>query len=262
MTAGSFRGINRRLTIAGACMALVVEPLAAQAPAPVPAPGQLREAMLTWRIGLDWPRGPSRAIEVITRATWKGRDVWRVVHHQEDPTTAVEGRYDMHDVDALTMTPVRNVMRTDAFALEIDFTPEAVTYRRRAANGDSAIEHVPLTASVMAEGPALTALVASLPLAADYTTSFAMLDRWQGRERERIRPVTLRVTGRGSVQLDGRSIETLLVVIRADDGAFRFDQQVTAEAPHLPLTIEFTRGTSRVRSAVTSIAVGRGAPPK
>ncbi len=59
-----------------------------------------------------------------------------------------------------------------------------------------------------------------------------MIDRWRGRENQRLREIEITVTGRGSVEIGGRRVETFVVTQRPIDGGFHWLRQITVERPH------------------------------
>jgi hypothetical protein len=43
--------------------------------------------MILWNVGTNEPAGPDRMVEVVTPAVLGGRQVWRVTHYDQDPTS-------------------------------------------------------------------------------------------------------------------------------------------------------------------------------
>jgi hypothetical protein len=241
---------------------------------PAPRPARIRPAMLVWRIGTNDTAGPSGMIEAVTRATFRNRPTWRVTHYADDPAASTTNDFDLYDVDAETLVPLRSVMRNPGLSLELDFTKDEVTLRKKNETGTS-IERIPLKTPVMPEGPGLRVFVASLPLKEGYAARFHSVDRWSGKEASRVKPMTLTVTGRRIVDTAMGKRDAFEVLIRPDDGSFRIAQRVRVEPPHYPFWMEYVRGTTTLVSEVTAMAIEpqssssrgesprrfRGAPP-
>jgi hypothetical protein len=230
--------------------------------------------MLVWRIGTNEAGGASGMIEAITRATFKNRPTWRVTHYADDPAASSTNDFDLYDIDAETLVPLRSVMRNPGLSLDLDFTRDEVTLRR-VDDAGTTTERIPLSTPVMPEGPGLRVFVASLPLKPGYTAWFHSVDRWSGKEASRVKPMTLTVTGRRPVSTPVGTQDALEVLIRADDGSSRILQRVRGEPPHYPFWMEYVRGTMTLVSEVTAMAIEpqpsssrgesprrlRGAPP-
>jgi len=210
--------------------------------------------MLVWRIGTNEPGGPSGMIEAITRATFHNRPSWRVTHYTDDPAASERSDFDLYDVDVETLVPLRSVMRNPGLSLDLDFTRDMVTLRKKDEAGTST-ERIPLTTPVMPEGPGLRVFVASLPIKDGYTAHFQSVDRWSGKEATRVKPMTLTVTGRRAASTPMGTRDVFEVLIRADDGSFRIAQRVRAEPPHYPFWMEYVRGTTTLVSEVTAMAI-------
>ena len=90
----------------------------------------IQAATLIWRIDLDDPNGPSEMLEAITLTSWEGHQVWRVTHYPLNPSTSTVNNFDLYDVDASSLRPIRNLMQTSEFRLEINFKDDLATLRR------------------------------------------------------------------------------------------------------------------------------------
>ncbi len=235
--------------------ALCLAALSATPPSPaVVRPAQIRPAMLVWRIGTNEPGGATGMIEAVTRATFKNRPTWRVTHYADDPAASPTNDFDLYDVDAETLVPLRSVMRNPGLSLDLDFTRDEVTIRRVDDTGTT-VERIALSTPVMPEGPGLRVFVASLPLKRGYEARFHSVDRWSGKESSRVKPMTLTVTGRTSVSTPMGSRDAFEVLVRPDDGSFRIVQRVRVEPPHYPFWMEYVRGTTTLVSDVTAMAI-------
>ena len=210
--------------------------------------------MLVWKIGTNDPAGPSGMVEAITRATFRGRATWRVTHYPDDPSASPTNDFDLYDVDVETLFPLRSVMRNPGLSLDLDFFRDEVLLRRKDETGAST-ERIPLTGSVMPEGPGLSVFVASLPLKAGYKARFQSVDRWSGKGASRVKPMTVMVTGRQTVETPMGRRDVFEVLIRPDDGSFRIAQRMRVEPPYYPYWTEYVRGTTRLVSEVTEMAI-------
>lgn len=215
---------------------------------------QIRPAMLSWRINTTAPAGPSLMIETVTRAMLRDRQVWRVTHYSADPTAMPLNDFDMYDVAADTLTPIRSTMRTSQFSLDLAFSPTGVTHQRQ-ENGEVATDHVPLNVAVTPEGPGWTVVLAALPLTVEFTRKFHMVDRLSGQGAGRLKALTLTVLGRRERMTPMGSLAAFEVLTRADDGSFQLRDFVRATPPHYPFRTEYNRGSRAVISEVTAMAI-------
>lgn len=214
----------------------------------------VRPALLLWNVDLNGPGGPSETLEVITATQVNGRKAWRVTHYPPDPTGSQVNEFDMYEVDAETLHPIRSVMQTPEFRLEIAFGPNAATLRRTTKNGES-VEHIPLSAAVMPEGPGNTVFMASMPLKERFTKRYLVLDRWNGSGSSRLKNVQLVVTGRKRITTLAGNKEAFEVNARAEDESFRILVYLRTDPPHYPFRIVYVRGPRRIVSEIVAMAV-------
>jgi hypothetical protein len=215
---------------------------------------RLRPAMLVWDIGTNRPGGPSRHVEVVTRAAYQTKQVWRITHYPHDPVAAKTGEFDLYDVDGETLAPLRSVMRNPRFELALDFDGSQVQLRRTQGS-DESLERFTAPAGVAAEGPGSTVFVGSLPLRVGYTLRYQMVDRWDGRNETRVKKMKLTVLERSPLSTQMGLQDTFKVLIAPEDGSFRIVERVRAQAPHYPLQVEYTRGDRTLASEVIAIAI-------
>lgn len=215
---------------------------------------QIKPAMLQWRIGIGRAEPASDMVEAITRAVLDGRQTWRVTHHAADPARSSIADFDVYDVDAETLAPIRSVMRNMTFELSLSFSSTSVSLRRTEQD-TSHDEQIPLRRSVKPDGPGLRVFVASLPLKRGYTTRFETVDRWSGKEAGRVKAVTLSVRDRRRADTALGRQAILEIVMRADDGSFQIVEHVRVRPPHYPFRVEYTRGTNLLVSEVTAMAI-------
>lgn len=219
-----------------------------------PDSSQIRPAMLLWSVGINSPNGATGLVETITRATFRGRPTWRVTHYAHDPTASTTNEFDLYDVDAETLSPLRSVMLTPAFEVELTFGEDRVILRRK-EEGDNVVEHVPLSAPVMAEGPGAQVFVGSLPLHPEYELRYRAVDRWSGKAATRVKRMTLSVLDRRVVATAIGEQDVFEILVRPDDDSFRIVELVRAQPPHYALRTEYIRGKDTLVSEVTALAI-------
>jgi hypothetical protein len=154
-------------------------------------PNQLRPAMLVWANDQD----ADRLVETVTQAMLGDRQVWRVTDYDQDPTSTTANDYDLYDLDAVTLSPLRSISNREGSQLQLTFGDHEVTVRTKAGGTESAPERIAVSVPVKPEGPGETAMVASLPLAIGYRTQYQIVDRWDGHGSARLKTVTLSVQG-------------------------------------------------------------------
>ncbi|MGH9828092.1 MAG: hypothetical protein ACREDR_33130 [Blastocatellia bacterium] len=205
----------------------------------------MHTSMILWKGGL---------VETITRCQLGDRKIWRVTHYPQDPTQSDINDFDLYDLDQQTFAPLRSVMNTADYRLELIFTEKEVTLRKTTAQGGTT-EQIPLSTAVQPEGPGLDVFVAMLPLKRGYKVQYSIVDGWGGHRGTRVKAVTLSVLGQitKDTHLGKRSVYNVL--IKPDDDSFRIREEVLAESPHLPVSVEFTRdGKTYPMSEVIGVA--------
>jgi hypothetical protein len=225
-----------------------------QAPEPQGVLHQVQPALLVWSIGTNGPDSATRMVETVTRATFQGRPTWRVTHYPHDAAATTTGEFDTYDLDAETLAPLRSIMRNPGFELTLNFSKDRVELRR-VAGTTTAAEVIPLGTSVAAEGPGLTVFVGSLPLREGYQRRYHIVDRWNGTEGGRVKPMTLMVVGREWVNSAIGRQDAFRILIEPDDKSFQIIEHVRAQAPHYPLSVEYTRGATKLLSEVTALVL-------
>ena len=209
---------------------------------------QIRASMILWG------GGAAGTVETITPALLDGRKTWRITHYSQDPTETRINDYDLYDLDRETLAPVRSVRNTEEYRLELVFRRNEVTLRKITSKNTS-IERIPLATAVQAEGPGLDVFVAGLPLQPGYKARYAIVDRWSGHDRSRVKTITLSVlkTSIENTSLGRREIYEIL--IQPEDDSFQIKEKVLAEPPHYPVRVEYTReGKTFPASEVLSLA--------
>jgi hypothetical protein len=223
--------------------------------AQVAVPSEIQPALLVWQTDIHAANGPSPLLETITSVLTEGHRIWRVTHYPPDPTTSTVNEFDLYDVDAETFRPIRSVMQTPEFRLEITFAPDAATLRRVAKDGNS-VERIPLSKPVMPEGPGSTVFLAGLPLKEGFTTEYSVLDRWSGTGSSRVKTVKLSVIERKRIATANGSKEAFEVEVHAIDDSFRIVEHVRTRPPYYPFRVEYTRGSHTMVSDVDAMIFG------
>jgi len=208
--------------------------------------------MLVWNVGLDEGKGPEPLVETITSATLGERQVWRVTHYSQDPSSETSNDFDLYDLDRDTLAPLRSVWNNGKSRLELTFGSEEVVVRSTPPGTDG-VEKIRLTAPVQAEGPGETAWVASLPLGMGYQLRYHIVDRWDGQGASRLKAVTLSVLGRRTEETKLGRRDVFVVQVKPEDRSFQITEDVLAAAPHFPVGMEYVRGKLKVRSEVIAL---------
>jgi hypothetical protein len=204
--------------------------------------------MILWGAG-----AAAGTVETITPAMLGTRKTWRIAHYPQDPATENVNNYDLYDLDQTTLAPLRSVMNTEEFHLELIFQEKEVALRRTSANGN-VVERIPISMRVEPEGPGLDIFIASLPLAVGYHKRYAIVDRWGGHDNGRLKMVTLIVPNRSKQNTSIGKRDVYDVLIKPDDGSFEIKEKVLAETPHYPVRVEYSRnGKAYPRSEVRAI---------
>lgn len=254
-------------------MMLIALSLTSQAYAAEPAdiwsridPSNVCPVASVWHMRVGATRPPIEIIETVVPAQVDNRAVWRITRV---PLRAPEGirggggpDYDFVDLDRPTLAPLQSEHRGQGRA-----GPGAVTYYKFGAdavqrlNTDaSVVERIALQAGqrpiVIADGPGAAAIYQAIRWSDDLRLRGYMVDRWHGRESQRLRPIDVSVTGRSSVEIDGRRLETYVVAERPLDGSYRMISHVTIERPHRAVRMEYYHSSNKdpERPSVSQVA--------
>jgi len=217
-------------------------------------PGNVRPAMLVWDIGTNRQSGPTRYVEAVTRATDRNRQLWRITHYPHDIVATQAVEFDLYDVDATTLVPVRSVMRNATLDFAIVFDGSQVSVSRKEGTQER-VDELTAPGIVRPEGPGLTVFVAGLPLQVGYTLAYQALDRWHGPKETKMKRMKLAVLERSRVSTQMGTQDTFKLQIEPEDGSFKVVEHVRAEAPYYPFLVEYTRGRFTMTSAVVAMAI-------
>lgn len=196
-----------------------------------------------FRMGTGPGRTPAEMIETVVPLEVEGRAVWRIMHTMargaEDLRRGMTPGSDVLDVDRATLKPLEGEHRTTGSAkaavtvTRFDYGTTPGTVLR--LNGDgSPAERIALQPAqrVLPEGPGIAVLDQAIAWSDGLKLRGYMIDRWRGREKDRLREIEMTVTGRGAVEIGGRRVETFVVTERPVDGAYHWVRQITVERPH------------------------------
>ncbi len=199
-----------------------------------------------WRLGTTRAAGPFDMIETVTPLDVEGRAVWRVMHTMlrgiDDFRRGSAPGSDVFDIDRATLAPLQSEHRSGGGTTPLNVTrfefprnatelPPAV----RRLDGDGSIaERIALEPGqrVLVSGPGDAILDQAIGWSDGLKLRAYTLDRWRGRERERLREIEVAVTGRSAVEVGGRRVETFVVDERPLDGSYHVTSMITVERPH------------------------------
>jgi len=236
---------------------LLAQPALAAAPADVWSAIDAKRVCPTasvWRLGVGPGRTPFDVIETVVPLEVDGRPVWRITHTQlrgpEDLRKGTTPGFDFFDVDRATLAPQQSEHHTagradaPAKATRFEYLPGSV---RRLNDDGSVAETIALEVGqrLIADGPGAAIINQGVKWSDGLKLRGYMMDRWRGTERERVREVELSVTGRSAVEIDGRRVETFVVVEEPVDGAYKLTSQITVARPHLHVHVQYVANAKR-----------------
>lgn len=202
-----------------------------------------------WRLGIGTERAPAEAIETVVPMNVDGRAVWRITHTPLKTPENVRGGaaagFDFFDLDRATLAPVQSEHRGQrpggsVVVTWFDYRDSTRGVQRLDADGTVA-ETTRLNAEhrLIADGPGGAVIDQAIEWADGLRLRGYRLDRWRGREQERLRQVDFTVTGRSSVAIGGRRFETFVVSEDPADASYRVISQVTVERPHRSVHVRY-----------------------
>lgn len=201
-----------------------------------------------WRLGVEAGRARYEAIETVAPLEVDGRTVWRITHTMlrwpEDLRSGSVPGFDFFDLERATLRPLQSEHRAphpaDSAAKVTRFDYRAATVLRLNPDGSPA-ESIELEPGqrLLADGPGNAVMDQAIAWSDGLRLRSVMLDRWRGQGAQRVRPVEITVTGRGSVEIRGRRIETYVVTERPEDGSFHVVSQITVERPHHRVHVQY-----------------------
>jgi hypothetical protein len=223
-------------------------------------PGSACPIVSLWHMRVGTSRPPIEIIETAVPLQVDGRAVWRITR---SPLRTPEGirngggpDYDFVDLDRVTLAPLQSEHRGPGRAgpgavTRFSFGSGADGVQR--LNGDGSVaEKIALAAEqrpiITLDGPGAAIVYQAIPWADGLRLRGYMVDRWHGRDNQRLRPIELTVTGRSSVEIDGRRIETYVVTERPVDASYRATSYVTVARPHRAVRIEYRHASDKDQS--------------
>ena len=238
-------------------MTLAIPPLASAQEKELPVkvnPGQLKPAMIFWRVGINDPEGELAMVETFYPSTYNGKAVWRGIHRANDPTIK---DFDLHmdDVDATTLRPVRSVFRFDEGYVNRSYDGNKVKLESRSGEKTSSSEHTLSTGVMPANGPASGLFLAALPLRKGYSATYHVLSH----QKQTADPMKLSVVGRETIRIAAGEYDTFVVVTSPAGGepGEITKHWVLASPPHYTIRTEWKPKPGEIKlSEVTRLLVG------
>jgi hypothetical protein len=206
-----------------------------------------------WHLGVGARRVPNEMIETAVPMEVDGRAVWRVMHTMlrgaEDARGGATPGSDVYDLERATLAPLQSEHRVKGTAdkpgnvTRFDYRAPDGGVLRLNADGSTA-ERIAVAPArrVLADGPGAAVLDQAIRWSDGLKLRAHVIDRWRGRENERLRTVEIAVTGRASTEIAGRRVEVFVVEERSLDGSFHMVSLVTTERPHRRARVEYYAG--------------------
>ncbi len=142
--------------------------------------------------------------------TLDDRPVWKVTGRAETPAGNAE---DTFWLDPATLQPLRRSASQGPARIELQFTAERVTGRIQAGPSEVDVDRA-LEAPVFGEGPGLEAVLLALPLEPGYHTNVRVFET----ARQQVRPMSVTVAGKETLDVAAGSFETWHAVLQPLDG--------------------------------------------
>ncbi len=201
------------------------EDLGQAQPAPQPDGSLIEPITLTYETAVE-AQGRQMSMTVrrtVEAATHDGRAVWRIVDRN---TSGMTSEADTVLVDRQTLAPVRRSVAGQG-RLMIAYTDTSV-FGTMQARGRS----VPIDASfeppVFDNGPGLELALAALPLDSTYSTTLRVFNPTE----QRVRTMTLEVTGTRTVQVPGGTFKVYVAELVRENGTGGETLYLKQSPPH------------------------------
>jgi hypothetical protein len=216
-------------------------------------PGRVCAVASVWHLGIGAGRVPTEMIETAVPMEVEGRAVWRIMHTMlkgaEDLRGGSTPGSDVYDLERATLAPLQSEHRVKGTAdkpgnvTRFDYRAPDGGVLRLDADGSTA-ERIALQPGqrVLADGPGTAVLDQAIRWSDGLKLQAQVIDRWRGRENERLRTVEIAVTGRQAARVADRRVETFVVEEIPLDGSFHMVSLVTTEPPHRRVRVEYYAG--------------------
>lgn len=146
----------------------------------------------------------------VSEAAFNGQPVWQVISTTQSP---MGKGIDTVFVDKQTLLPVARRAKQGMGTIRIDYGKQAITGNMKMGPRDVPVK-VKLNAPVFADGPGLEVALVALPLAEGYETTLRAFDPLS----QKVRPWSLKVTGKETLQVKAGSFETYKIELSPLDG--------------------------------------------
>jgi dipeptidyl aminopeptidase/acylaminoacyl peptidase len=222
------------------------------APLPERSPEVLQE--MTIEYSADVEVGGQQIQMEMTREVkgveFEGTPAWSIATSTQSPMGAAA---DTIYVDKETLLPLAHSISQGPAVVHMNYTPDAI--KGQITMGEQVIPiDVKLNAPVMPDGGGLEVVLAALPLGPDYETTLRVFDvLTQG-----VRPMSLKVLGKETLDLDFGSFEVYKVRLEPLDGQPDVSTiSVSVDAPacvvHIDATLPAATGGGTMKLEATSI---------
>lgn len=146
----------------------------------------------------------------VAAVEYEGQQTWRITSSTQSPMGAAA---DTFYIDKESLLPIARRAQQGMGSIKLDYHDGAIKGRMKMGPQDIPID-VKLAAPVMADDSALEVILAALPLAPGYETTLRTFDVLS----QKVRPMSLKVTGKETVSVKAGSFETYIVEIQPLDG--------------------------------------------
>jgi hypothetical protein len=218
-----------------------------------------------WQIHVPSMPAPSEMVETVAPLTVNGREVWRAMHTPlrgaEDMRAGVSPGSDFYDIDRTTLEPLQSEHRGGGTngvrptVTRFDYARDSSNALRLGSDGTT-LETIGLMGRrPFPEGPGAAALLPAIAWRDGLRLRAQIVDRWRGRDGERLRAVDFVVSGREESEVGGRRVPVYVVTESAVDGSYRTVSHITIARPHMVVRVEHTRRGGRpvVSNAVATM---------
>ncbi len=167
----------------------------------------------------------------LLKASWNGKDVWRVISRSSGPMGSA---VDTFDLDIQTLQPVRRVASQGMVRLSLTYADTSVSGELQMGPQQSTI-HARLEQPVLGDQAAFDIALAAMPLKEAFQTLVPIFDPQQ----QAVRMMEVNVVGTEEITLPAGTFQTYRVAVTpTDGGAGAATLWVRRSAPHWVLRAE------------------------
>ena len=146
----------------------------------------------------------------VKSAELNGTPVWSIVSTTQSPMGAAADTFYIHKE---TLLPIERSITQGPAVVKLDYLADAVKGQIIMGEQETPVD-VQLNAPVMPDGGALEVVLAALPLAPGYETTLRVFDIL----KQVVRPMSLKVLGKETLDIGSGSVETYKVRLEPLDG--------------------------------------------